>query len=233
MTNYVIDDSELGKMLVKVNARARRMIFRTGEEGISITVPPGTSAEQLRRALNELRPRLLEQRKKLTRRLIDTEFRIDTDLFSLRLRMGKDNRFLLRRQSREVEIICPPDTRFEDEQLQEWLRRVIVEALRKRAQEVLPPRLYQLADRHGLFFTDVKINSSRSRWGSCSGQRSINLSCYLLLLPAKLIDYVLLHELSHTREMNHSDRFWALLDSLTDGHALDLRNELKAYRTSF
>lgn len=233
MADYVIEDEELGQVRVRVDARARRLIFRMGEDGIRVTVPPGTSAEQLRRSLRDLRPRLQEQQQKLARKLIDTGFRMDAELFGLRLLPGTDSRFLLRRQGREVEILCPPHTRFDDEQLQNWLRRVVVEAMRKRAQEVLPERLRQLSLRHGLPFTDVKINSSRGRWGSCSGRRSINLSCYLVLLPVRLIDYVLLHELSHTREMNHGDRFWALLNSLTGGHALELRNELKAYRTSF
>lgn len=53
----------------------------------------------------------------------------------------------------------------------------------------------------------------------------------MMMLPAHLSDYVMLHELAHTREMNHSERFWALLDKLTDGHALHLREELKGYNT--
>ena len=77
----------------------------------------------------------------------------------------------------------------------------------------------------------MKINSSKGRWGSCSARKAINLSYYLVLLPKHLIDYVLLHELCHTREMNHGERFWALLNSVTDGKALELREELKQYKT--
>lgn len=80
-------------------------------------------------------------------------------------------------------------------------------------------------------YASVKINSSQGRWGSCSTKKDINLSYYLVLLPSYLIDYVLLHELCHTREMNHSERFWSLLNQFTEGKALALRGELKKYRT--
>ena len=111
------------------------------------------------------------------------------------------------------------------------MRKVIEEALRRNAKIILPPRLYMLSQKHNLPYQSVKINSSCGRWGSCSARRNINLSFYLVLLPKHLIDYVLLHELSHTREMNHGERFWALLDELTEGKAQALRKELKQYRT--
>ena len=130
-----------------------------------------------------------------------------------------------------MQIICPPDADFSNKELQAWLRKVIEEALRRNAKIILPPRLYALSLQHNLSYKSVKINSSQGRWGSCSARKDINLSYYLVLLPSHLIDYVLLHELCHTCEMNHSERFWVLLNQFTEGKALALRGELRKYRT--
>ena len=77
-----------------------------------------------------------------------------------------------------------------------------------------------MAERFGLTYRKVRITGARSRWGSCTSAKTISLSCYLMLVPSHLIDYVILHELAHTREMNHGPRFWELLDSMTAGQAL-------------
>ena len=164
---------------------------------------------------------------------IDWKFRIDAPCFRLSLTRGTTSRFLIRREGEETQIVCPPDTNFADTQLQDWLHRVAAEAMRHRAKEVLPLRLEMLARAHGLAYNSVKINASAGRWGSCSARGDINLSLHLMLLPLHLIDYVLLHELSHTREMNHGPRFWALLNRMTAGKAQALREELKGYRCNF
>ncbi len=100
--------------------------------------------------------------------------------------------------------------------------------LRKKAREYLPFRLKFLADSHGFNYTSIRISKSRTRWGSCSSKKTINLSFYLMLLPEHLADYVLLHELCHTVYMNHGPEFWKLLDSLTEGRAKQLRKELRS-----
>ena len=100
-------------------------------------------------------------------------------------------------------------------------------ALRLKAHSILPHKLAKLAELHGFTYSSVKIRKSKSRWGSCSAKKSINLSLYLLLLPEHLIEYVLLHELCHTVEMNHSPAFWALLNKCTMNKALGLRRELR------
>ena len=222
--NRIIEDKELGPLFVRVNARARRLTFRTKEDGIYVTVPPRTSLAEVESAIEQLRPRLKAARQKLVRKLIDLDYRIDTEFFRLTLVSGQ-------RELGEMQIICPPDADFSDEKLQAWLRKVIEEALRRNAKIVLPPRLYMLSMQHNLPYKSVKINSSSGRWGSCSAQGNINLSYYLVLLPKHLIDYVLLHELAHTREMNHGERFWDLLDRMTDGKAQALRAELRKYQT--
>jgi predicted metal-dependent hydrolase len=101
--------------------------------------------------------------------------------------------------------------------------------LRVRAQQYLPAEMQRLAQLHGFQYRQVKIRKSKTRWGSCSSKGIINLSFYLILLPSHLIEYVLLHELCHTVEMNHGPNFWALLDRHTRNRSKLLRKELRSY----
>ena len=102
--------------------------------------------------------------------------------------------------------------------------------LRQQAKEYLPKELERLANEHNFSFQSIKIRKSKTRWGSCSSKGIINLSFDLMHLPKHLIEYVLLHELCHTIEMNHSVKFWTLLDKYTNGKAKELRKEIRNYR---
>lgn len=229
----VMEDKELGRIVVRVNARARRLVFRAKADALYVSVPPGTAAEELRRAVDKLRDKLRKARRKAVLPPVDLNFSIDADCFKLSLVEGETERFLATSRPGFVRIVCPSGTDFTDGRVQEWLRKVVGEALRRNAKLILPARLKRLSERCGLPYRSVKINSSRGRWGSCSARKDINLSFYLLLLPSRLIDYVLLHELCHTREMNHGERFWELLNRLTDKRASALRLELKNFRLDF
>lgn len=224
----IIEDGELGPLFLKMNPRARRFVFRTKPEGIFVTIPSGITLSDFKKALEEVRPRLLKAKAKQHKPLIDLNFRIDAEHFKLSMVKGTHTHFLSHSEPGLMQIIAPPDADFSQPELQAWLHKVIVEALRRNAKAFLPHRLAELARRFNLIYKDVKINTSKGRWGSCSNTKSINLSCYLMLLPTHLIDYVLLHELAHTCEMNHGERFWALLNRMTDGRALALRQELKS-----
>lgn len=98
------------------------------------------------------------------------------------------------------------------------------------ALEYLPDRLHTLAALYNFTYSSVKISKGKSRWGSCSSKKNISLSLFLMKLPLHLIDYVILHELCHTEEMNHGPRFWELLDKVCGGNAKALRKELKMYQ---
>ncbi len=106
-----------------------------------------------------------------------------------------------------------------------------IERLRKEAKQVLPRRVAELAYMFDFHYTGLKIQSSKTRWGSCSGKNSINLSLYLMRVPSHLIDYVILHELCHTVHHDHSPRFWELMDKVTNGQAKAMRKELVKYST--
>jgi len=83
---------------------------------------------------------------------------------------------------------------------------------RKAAAAQLRERLQQLADRHRFKYNRVFIRNQKTRWGSCSHHNNISLNMKLVMLPPALMDYVILHELVHTRIHDHSRRFWADLD---------------------
>ena len=227
----IIEDKELGTLIVHVNPRASRLVLRDKSDAIYVTVPSGTTLAEIGDAVNKLRDKLRGCKEKVSRPLIDLNYRIDTEYFRLSLVSGQRDKFLAHSELGEMRIFCPPSADFTDGILQSCLHKVIEEALRRNAKIILPPRLYMLSGQYNLPYKSVKINSSKGRWGSCSARKAINLSYYLVLLPKHLIDYVLLHELCHTREMNHGERFWALLNSVTDGKALELREELKQYKT--
>ncbi len=226
-------DKELGKIIIRESVRAHRIVLRTRPEALYITVPMGIELKEIQETIERFRVKLLSSKKKVKRKRIDLNYHIDTEFFKLSLVSGQQNKFLAHSELGKTNIICPPTANFEDEELQAWLRKVIEESLRRNAKIILPPRLYMLSEQHKLPYESLKINSSQGRWGSCSTHKNINLSYYLLLLPSHLIDYVLLHELSHTKEMNHGDKFWAILNKLTQGKSLELRAELKRYNTDF
>lgn len=79
-------------------------------------------------------------------------------------------------------------------------------------KETITSRLLRLAERHEFRYNKVSIRQQRTRWGSCSHKNNISLNAKLAKLPDELMDYVILHELVHTRIHNHSKKFWAELD---------------------
>ena len=87
-----------------------------------------------------------------------------------------------------------------------------IEALARKALTVIPDRVRHFAPMVGVTYGRITIRNQRSRWGSCSGKGNLNFNCLLMLTPSHVIDYVVVHELCHRLEMNHSPKFWAQVE---------------------
>ena len=108
---------------------------------------------------------------------------------------------------------------------------VELETMREAARAALVPKLREAAARHGFGFKGrVAIKNNATNWGSCSSKGNINLNMRLVLLPERLQDYVILHELCHLRHQNHGPQFHALLDSLLGGREKELQRELHEWK---
>ena len=96
------------------------------------------------------------------------------------------------------------------------------------AKTLLTTRLQQLAKDNGFSYNKVFIRNQKTRWGSCSSKNNISLNMKLVKLPDELIDYVILHELVHTRKKDHSKAFWSEMDKLV-GNGKKMASRLRKY----
>ena len=230
LTKSIMEHPRWGRIFVTRNPRARRIILRSRPDGIHITIPTFATKRDIERALDECAPRLLQKRGP-EEAAIERTFRIESENFTFYIEEHNADIFQLRHNGKETVLLCPNRTDYH--RMQEWLKKAVTTAVARRAKELLPQRLNSLATEKGFKYGGCSVRNVHTRWGSCNTKGNINLSIYLVLLPNELIDYVLLHELCHTVEMNHSDRFWALMDKVVaPAKAKELRKMLKMHKTS-
>lgn len=201
-----IEDPEFGTIVVRKSRLARSIRLSIAPNGtIRISVPTRTPLFMIKRTISA-------SRISIRKMLADHEFKIYLD----GMRVGKShtihathgNKLKAVRINQIIRVTYPQTIAIEDARVQRTIRDTVVSALRIESTHYLPKRLNYLADMHGFNYTKVRFSHASSRWGSCSSNGTISLNIALMNLPFELIDYVVLHELCHTQEMNHSQAFW-------------------------
>ena len=229
----IISDKDFGKIHFVVRRSARNITMRVKEDGLHVTTPPYRSITALLEAIAPFRERLRNVCSEVKPKPFDLNFSIEAECFRLKLETSPLKNFTVSMRDETVVIACPAHADFTTDRVQTLVKNAVMRAMRKKAEEYLPPLVQYWSSLFDLPYNKVTISKARSRWGSCSSKRDISLSFYLMLLPAHLMDYVILHGLAHPREMNHGPKFWELLNQLTDGKALALRKELRMHRPVF
>ena len=114
----------------------------------------------------------------------------------------------------EVVIGIKPGEHSGDYEIQKRARQAAARALKREAERLLPPRVANLAATHGHAYRSITIKALKRRWGSCDSKQQLTFNLYLMELPWEYIDYVLKHELAHTKQMNHGPAFWKVLEAM-------------------
>lgn len=128
----------------------------------------------------------------------------------------------------KIIITHPQALNYTERSVQNEALKGATRALRRQAEAVLPGMLHRLAQAHGYSYNEIRIKSVRTRWGSCSSGKIINLSIWLMQLPEPLTEYVLCHELAHLKHLNHSSAFWRAVELMIPNYK-QRRKQLKEY----
>lgn len=105
----------------------------------------------------------------------------------------------------------------EQQQKMSQVEKLTMEAMHKladKALEIIPSRAAYFAQLVGVTYGRITIRNQKSRWESCSGNGNLNFNCLLMLVPTEVLDYVIVHELCHRKEVNHSQKFWVEVENI-------------------
>jgi len=209
----VLIDEEFGVITLRRSARASHVRIRVAPDGrlrasLPLYAPVFLVKRLVRSSREQLRRLLAEQRTEIN--------------FVSGMQIGKSHTLITRitsaqtvsakRHGQQIVVSLPENKSMQDPSATQVVRDAIIEALRVEARGYLTKRLAFLAEQNGFTYERIRFSHSSGRWGSCSSNGTISLNIALMKLPFYLIDYVLIHELSHTVQMNHSDQFWQLVE---------------------
>ncbi len=143
---------------------------------------------------------------------------------------SKQENITTRVGNNSIRIRVPIDVKETDPEVQRLIKKACERVLNKEAKHLLPQRLDFLSKKFNIPYNSVKTKKLKSRWGSCDTNQNIILNSYLIQLDWSLIDYVILHELTHTKHKHHQADFWGSLEKIMPDYKMR-RKLIKAHPT--
>ncbi len=224
-----ITDEEFGEIRITKSAKASHVRIRVGTDGtLRASMPRYAPILLVKRLIRSSRSELRDMLEAHTSLTVFTDGTQIGKSHGIVVRPTSEKTASATRHGQQIIVSLPDSQPIETPAVQAIIRPVVIAALRKEAKSYLPRRLAHLASHHGFRYEKVRFSHASGRWGSCSSNGTISLNIALMKLPFHLIDYVLIHELVHTKEMNHSSAFWSLVEHCDPSyktHRKEIKNE--------
>lgn len=231
----VIELPGIGEIKVRRSANIKYLRIRMAAgRGIWVSVPFGVSRKQTEKFLMENRNWILENRKSMETYEQDTGVglkigaEIKTKLHTLKIVETEQLKPAYHIQGEIITLSIPKTVEFS--RIEKIVQQFVLEIYTMECRQYLPQRVKHYADKFGFKYGRLTFRNNATNWGSCSFENNISLNIKLMKLPDEIIDYVILHELCHTIEKNHSADFWKLVGKVCPDYA-NLRARLRKYNT--
>lgn len=194
---------------VRRHAAARRYILRVIEPGVvSLTIPPGGRVSESLAFLEQKKDWLGEQFARVQASHAGRAWREGSRIMIA----GEWHKILIRPRSGGHRISLGPWNILCGQGVD--IRQAVERRMRRQARKELPLRIHEIAKQTGLPPNRITIRGQKTRWGSCSSNRSVSFNWRLVQLPPWVCDYIIFHELAHLDHLNHTEAFWARLAGL-------------------
>jgi predicted metal-dependent hydrolase len=228
MTAKVVQFKQIGPVNFFKNRRSKNIKIRVKpDQSVHVSFPFYVSMFEVSQFVNKNMGWITEQQQKFETQKSKIEAgQIQTKLHLITVIEGSENKTKVNFYEIEIRLAD-----FDSESSRSYLENVMVGIYRFEAHKILPSKLTELAQKHGFQFNKLTIRNNKRNWGSCSALNNISLNLQMMKLPDELIEYILLHELVHTRFKNHGPHFWQKLDEITNFRARELSKQVRKFST--
>ncbi len=229
MTAKVVQFNQIGPVSFQRNRRSKNIKIRVKpDQSVHVSFPwYALSAEVVNFVNKNISWIVLQQQKMAAKKPeLLVESVIKTKLHTIEIKKGE--KLDASGKNGLIEIWVDD---FQTEKSKLFVQKIIEDVYRFEARKLLPGRLAELAQKYGFQYNNIGIRNNKRNWGSCSGRNNISLNLQMMKLPDELIDYILMHELVHTKIKNHGPLFWEKLDEITGKKARELAKKVRSYST--
>ncbi|MDR2911644.1 MAG: M48 family metallopeptidase [Bacteroidales bacterium] len=227
MTNKTVKLKDIGSVTFSGNIRSRNIkISVKPDKSVLVSFPYYASFKSVTEFVERNKAWILRQQSKFENRLniFSDNSVFKTKHFTVNFSNGFENK-----AERKEDRVFVTVKDFSSAESYAFIEKVITGIYRLEAINILPARLNKLAGQFGFSFNNVTVRNNKHNWGSCSSRNNISLNLQMMKMPDELIDYILLHELVHTKIKNHGPVFWEKLNEITGNNARALAKKTKQY----
>ncbi len=193
--------------------RYRRITLSILEDRLRISAPKNISTKQLQKLLTAKQEWILKHwlanqatREPFVRYIEGAHFLYRGNIIKLEIKKHSSQRIRVCLEDQALKVYIPLD--LPDKDCSPNIRAALISWYKAQAHKVLKDKLDKHANRMQVTFQTVRLKEQKTRWGSCSSKRNINLNWRIIMAPDEAIDYVIIHELAHLTHLNHSEQFW-------------------------